>query len=177
ATFVVLYGAYLTFIPLYLAHRFGSTALSIGLIMSIGSLSTAVTASRLGPLNRRFREERLITAAFALYALSFVVIPLLPGHWWVAAPVALFGIAQGINYPGVMSLLAGLAPTEHRGIFMSMNGMVLRIGQTLGPVVMAGVFAWGGMAQVFYAATSICLAMFLVMPWMIGTGAPRPHRA
>jgi MFS family permease len=82
--------------------------------------------------------------------------------------VALFGIAQGMNYPVVMSLLAGLAPTEHRAIFMSANGMVLRVGQTLGPLVMAGVFAWGGMAMVFYAATGICLAMFLILPPLIG---------
>ena len=57
---------------------------------------------------------------------------------------------------------------EHRAIFMSANGMVLRIGQTLGPLVMAGVFAWGGMDRVFYAAMAICLGMFLALPWMIG---------
>lgn len=169
-TFIVLYGAYMTFIPLHLADRFDSSALAIGIIMSVGSLSTAVTASRLGFFNRYFSEERLIVVAFVLYAASFVVIPFLPGHWWVALPVALFGVAQGFNYPGVMSLLAGLAPTEHRGIFMSVNGMVLRTGQTLGPLVMAGVFAWGGMDRVFFAATLICLVMFLALPGIIGPG-------
>ena len=167
-TFIVLYGAYTTFIPLHLADRFGSTALAIGLIMSVGSLSTAVTASNLRFLNRIFTSERLITNAFALYALSFLAIPWLPGHWLVAIPVALFGVAQGMNYPVVMSLLAGLAPTEHRAIFMSANGMVLRIGQTLGPLIMAAVFAWGGMAQVFYVAMGICIAMFLFIPVLIG---------
>jgi ACDE family multidrug resistance protein len=166
-TFVVLYGAYSTFIPLHLAERFGSTALAIGLIMTVGSLSTALTASRLGALSRRFHPESLIIFAFALYAVSFVIIPWLPGHWWVALPVALFGVAQGLNYPVVMTLLTGLAPTEHRGVFMSVNGMVLRAGQTLGPLIMAGVFAWGGMDWVFYAATGICLGVFLILPAMI----------
>jgi predicted MFS family arabinose efflux permease len=167
-TFIVLYGAYTTFIPLHLAHRFGSTALAIGLIMSVGSLSTAITASSLRFLNRVTTPEWLISSAFALYALSFIAIPRLPGHWLVAIPVALFGVAQGMNYPVVMSLLAGLAPTEHRAIFMSANGMVLRVGQTLGPLIMAGVFAWGGMVWVFYAAAGICIGMFLFVPWMIG---------
>jgi MFS family permease len=71
-----------------------------------------------------------------------------------------------------MSLLAGLAPTEHRGIFMSVNGMVLRTGQTLGPVVMAGVFAWGGMDRVFFVATAICLVMFFALPRVIGRERP-----
>jgi len=167
-TFIVLYGAYTTFIPLYLADRFGSTALAIGLIMSVGSLSTAVTASSLRFLNRIFSSERLITNAFALYALSFLAIPFLPGYWLIAIPVALFGVAQGMNYPVVMSLLAGLAPPEHRAIFMSANGMVLRVGQTLGPLIMAGVFAWGGIEWVFYAAMGICIGMFILLPWMIG---------
>lgn len=167
-TFIVLYGAYTTFIPLHLAGRFNSSALAIGLIMTTGSLSTAVTASSLRFLNRTFSPERLIHYAFALYALSFLVMPWLPGHWLVAMPVALFGVAQGMNYPLVMSLLAGLAPDEHRAIFMSANGMVLRVGQTLGPLVMAAVFAWGGMVWVFYAAAGICLAMFMLLPWLIG---------
>ena len=169
-TFIVLYGAYTTFIPLDLADRFGTSALAIGLIMTVGSLSTAVTASSLRSLHRIMTSERLITSAFLLYALSFVCIPLLPGHWWVTIPVALFGVAQGMNYPVVMSLLAGLAPMEHRAVFMSANGMVLRIGQTLGPLIMAAVFAVGGMTVVFLAATGICLAMFAVLPFFVGKG-------
>jgi MFS family permease len=172
-TFIVLYGAYSVFIPLHLADRFGSTPLAIGLIMTVGSLATAVTAARLGALSRRFRSERLIVSAFALYALAFLAIPPLPGHWWATFPVALFGFAQGLNYPVVMTMLAGLAPTEHRGIFMSVNGTVLRTGQTLGPVLMAGVFSVGGMAWVFYAAAGICVAVFLTLPLMIFQDPPR----
>jgi MFS family permease len=167
-TFIVLYGAYTTFIPLHLSDRFGSSAFAIGIIMSVGSLSTAITASNLRLLTKHLTSERLITWAFALYAVSFLAIPYLPGHWLVALPVGLFGVAQGMNYPVVMSLLAGLAPMEHRAIFMSANGMVLRIGQTLGPLVMAGVFAWGGMVMVFYVAMGICLGMFLILPLLIG---------
>ena len=166
-TFIVLYGAYTTFIPLHLADRFDSSALAIGLIMSVGSLSTAITASCLRFLSRHLSPERLITNAFVLYALSFFAIPLLPGHWLVAIPVALFGVGQGMNYPVVMSVLAGLAPTEHRAIFMSANGMVFRVGQTLGPLIMAGVFAWGGMDGVFYASAGICAGMFVLLPFLI----------
>ncbi len=175
-TFVVLYGAYTTFIPLHLAARFGSSSFGIGLIMTVGSLSTAVTAARLGILSRFLSRERLIHLSFALYALSFVVIPWLPGHWWVAIPVALFGVAQGLNYPVILALLAGLAPMEHRAIFMSAHTMALRIGQTLGPLVMAGAYGLWGMDGVFLAATGICLAVVAFIPLMIGMGK-RGHGA
>jgi len=85
----------------------------------------------------------------------------------MALPVAVFGVAQGLNYPVVMTLLAGMAPTEHRGIFMSVNGMVLRGGQTLGPVIMAGVFTWGGMGSVFFASAGICFGVFLLLPLLL----------
>jgi len=175
-TFVVLYGAYSTFIPLYLSDRFGSSALVIGIVMTIGSLSTAVTAARLGQVSKRVEPELLIILAFILYALSFAAIPWVPGNWGITLPVALFGVGQGLNYPVVMTLLTGLAPTEHRGVFMSVNGTVLRGGQTLGPMVMAGVFAWGGMEWVFYAAAGICLGVALFLPFLILTPTP-PHES
>jgi predicted MFS family arabinose efflux permease len=166
-TFIVLYGAYTTFIPLHLAGRFDTTPPGIGLIMTVGSLATAVTAGALGTLSRRFTQTGLMITGFVLYAASFLIIPWLPGAGWVALPVALFGVAQGMNYPVVMSMLAAIAPTRHRGVFMSANGMVLRAGQTLGPLVMGGVSAWWGMDRVFHVATGICLTTTMVLPWFL----------
>lgn len=174
-SFVVLYGAYMTFIPLFLAERFGSTAPLIGPIMTLGSLATAVTASRLGSLSRTIRKESLLAWAFALFALSFLLIPWLPGHWWMALAVGLFGVAQGFNYPVVLSLLAGIAPEEQRAMFMSVNGMVIRIGQASGPLVMAAIFAISGMTGVFYASAGICLAMFFVLPLLLGGSDAGPR--
>lgn len=166
-SFMVLYGAYMTFIPLHLAARFGSTALSIGPIMTVGSLATAVTASRLGVLNRSFPPERLLPFAFALFGISFLIIPWLPGHWWMALAVGIFGVGQALNYPVVLTLLAGVAPGQHRAIFMSTNGMVIRIGQALGPVIMAVVFAAGGINAVFFTAAGISLVVFVGLPFLI----------
>lgn len=176
-TFVVLYGAYTTFIPLYLSQRFGSSALAIGLVMTVGSLATAVTSAQLGRISRRIRTEHLLLIAFLLYGASFIVIPWLPRHGAVALAVALFGVGQGLNYPVVMTLLTELAPTERRGVFMSVNGTVLRGGQTLGPVLMAAVFAWGGMAWVFYASAGICMGVVLILPFLILDSHPRARSA
>lgn len=169
-SFAVLYGAYMTFIPLYLAERFGSSPPLIGPVMTLGSLATAVTASRLGALSRFVSRESLLAWAFGLFAISFLIIPWLPGHWWMVVAVGIFGVAQGFNYPVVLSLLAGIAPEEQRAIFMSVNGMVIRIGQAVGPLVMAAVFAAGGMAGVFYASAGICGGAFLFLPFLLGKG-------
>jgi MFS family permease len=163
-TFILIFGPYLVFLPVILGTRFQATPLIIGIIMSCGSLSTAVTSARLEPLSRRFSQKGLIRAAFFIYAVAFLAIPFLPTIWLFPLPVMLFGFAQGINYPAVLTLLAGLAPTKNRAAFMSTNGMVLRTGQTLGPVVTAGAFLWGGIEAVFHLSAALSLALFLVIP-------------
>jgi len=168
-SFVVLYGAYMTFIPLHLFAKFGSTAPAIGLVMTLGSLTTAVTASRLGAISRIFPADRLLPVAFAIFAVSFLIIPWATGYWWVALAVGIFGIGQAWNYAVVLTLLAGEAPDEHRAVFMGMNGMVIRIGQAMGPVIMAGVFGLGGMKSVFLTSAGICLVVFLVLPFLLRT--------
>jgi MFS family permease len=79
----------------------------------------------------------------------------------------MFGAAMGLNIPSLQTLLAGLAPAERRAAFMSINGMVLRLGQTLGPVVMGVMYASGGLRAPFFggavlAMVTIGLVMGLV---------------
>ncbi len=169
-SFVVLYGAYMTFIPLHLSARFGSSPPSIGLVMTLGSLTTALVASRLGVLSRFVSPDRLLPMAFVLFSLSFLFIPIAPGYWWVALAVGVFGVGQAWNYAVVLTLLAGEAPDEHRAIFMGVNGMVIRTGQALGPVIMAGVFAAGGIPAVFYGASGLCLVVFISLPFLLRRG-------
>ena len=69
--------------------------------------------------------------------------------------------------PSISALLAGLAPMEHRAIFMSLNGMLIRLGQTLGPMIMAGFFAIAGLGAVYLAGTGLSLIMFVLIAFLI----------
>jgi MFS family permease len=156
-TFMILYGMLVSFLPVYLAQRFGAEAWAIGTIIASASLTTALLAARLGALARAVPLRLLLALAFGLYALSAVLVPLMPGLWWVLLPVLAFGAAQGLNIPTVQAMLADLAPMEQRGAFMALNGTVLRLGQTLGPVVMGGAFVAWGMDGVFWATAALAL--------------------
>jgi len=166
-TFVILYGAYLTYFPLLLG-LFGAQPFIIGLIMSSMSLTTAFTSSQLGKLTKRYSEKSLLRAAFVLYAAALFAIPSTPKLWALLIPTVLFGIAHGLNLPSIQTLLATLAPMEHRAAFMSVNGMVLRFGQTIGPILMGLVFGMWGMSGVFYAAALFAILMFLLAAILIG---------
>ncbi|MBZ0201186.1 MAG: MFS transporter, partial [Ignavibacteriaceae bacterium] len=158
-TFIILYGSYLTFFPFLLAHSFNANTLVIGLMMSSMSIVTAITSSQLGKLAAKFSAVTLLKIAFALYTLSLILIPFMNVIWFLFLPITIFGIAHGINIPGLQTLLADYSPAEQRAAFMSLNGMVLRLGQTLGPVVMGALFVTFGINGVFLSGALIALLM------------------
>jgi len=168
STFILLYGTYLTFFPFLLDSRFSAPPFVIGIFFSVSSLTTAVTSSQLGRLTAKYSSKNMLKVAFIIYAVAFTIIPLVPYLWLLVIPLILFGTAQGLNIPSLQTMLTNLAPVENRAAFMSLNGMVLRIGQTLGPIIMGFVFVAFGIAGVYYAGAVFALLMFALILVMIG---------
>jgi len=163
STFILLYGTYLTYFPFLLDSDFSAPPFIIGLFFSVASLTTAVTSSQLGRLSAKYSDKILLKAAFIIYTISFTIIPLMPSLWLLIFPLILFGMAQGLNIPSLQTMLTNLAPIENRAAFMSLNGMVLRIGQTLGPIIMGFVFTFSGISGVYFAGAAFALFLFLLI--------------
>jgi sugar phosphate permease len=90
------------------------------------------------------------------------MIPLAQNLLVLWIPIVLFGVAQGLSIPNLQALLASLAPIEHRGAFLSVNGLVLRMGQTLGPPLMGVASSMGGIGTAFYSGAAIAAAMLVL---------------
>lgn len=165
-TFILLYGAFLTYFPLLLGESFHASPFVIGLIASCSSLSTAAVSSQLGRITKRFSEGTLIKTAFAIYALALVSIPLVPSLWLFLIPAIIFGLAQGMNIPSIHTLVAGLAPLDYRAAFMSVNATMLRLGQTVGPPLIGLFYVYWGFNATFFAAAALSLlAPLLALIW------------
>jgi MFS family permease len=163
-TFILLYGSFLTYLPLHLDEQFNMPPYQIGLILSFSSIATAIVSTQLGPLTARISYKNLLIIVNVVYVISMVIIPITANQWWMLLPSGLFGVAQGINIPALQTLLAGSAPLEYRAAFLSANGTVLRLGQTLGPVVIGMVYLGFGMGATFYAGALIAVTMgFIVL--------------
>ncbi len=167
STFIILYGAYITVFPLYLKDSFNATPLQIGLVMSAMSVATAITSSRLGRIVEKFHKSRIIIFAFALYVIALVLIPLMPKIIYVVFPALIFGTAQGLNLPATMTFLADLSSIKYRAAFMSVNGMVLRIGQTIGPILVGFVMANFDLSLAFYLAAGLAVCMMIFAKIML----------
>jgi MFS transporter, ACDE family, multidrug resistance protein len=168
-TFIILFGPQLTFLPILMDERFEAPSYLRGAVLSGASLTTALTSAQLGTLTSRVGERTLLKIAFVLYAAGLVGVAFAPSVWLLLVPAILFGIAQGINLPNVFSLLNAHAPSENRGAFMAANGMTLRAGQTIGPLLMAATAGTLGLTGAYLAATALALlALILVLTLLRG---------
>jgi ACDE family multidrug resistance protein len=161
-TFIMVYGSLLTYLPFLVDQSFGASPFIVGLILAAMSVSTAVTSSLLGKIARILSEKTLIKISFVLYPLALVMIPVIPVIHLLVVPVTIFGIAQGLNIPSIQTVLAGYAPLEQRAAFMSFYGMVLRLGQTMGPIIMGVVFVAWGISTVFYVGACFSVGMVVI---------------
>jgi len=157
--FLVIYGAYLAYLPFLMERSFQASSWEIGLTMSAMSLATAVTSSQLGRLTDWLREKMLLQLACICYALALGTMPLAPTMGTLFVPVVLLGIGQGLSIPSLQTLLAARAPLERRGAFMAVNGVALRLGQTLGPILMGVVYSRWGVDGTFYVAACVAVGM------------------
>ena len=162
ANFVLLYGAYVTYLPILMANSFKQPPLQIGLILSSISISVAIASSQLGRLTRRFSEADLVKTSFVFYALALLIVPFVPNIWLLLIPTTIFGVGLGIGFPSIQTLLVALAPKGYLGAVISVNGTFFGLGQTLGPLLMGIAFAIGGINSVFYAGVCFALATLIV---------------
>ena len=160
-TFIILFGPLLTYLPILMYATFGSSPLVIGAVIASASLTTALGSTQVGRLSSYFSEKTLIWTSFVLYAVALCLVPLMPSVGLLLVPTVLFGLAQSLNLPNAFSLLTDAAPQENRGIFISINSTMLRLGQTLGPVIMAAAMPLG-LGGAYFAAAALAVTMFFV---------------
>ncbi len=171
-TFILIYGAFLTYLPFLLAERFEASPARIGLLISAASVSTAIVSARLGRLVARFGERRLMLVGFAIYVISLLALPVAGSTWTLLAAILLFGAANGINIPSMLSLLMSLAPAQYRAAFMAVNGSLFRLGQTVGPLLAALALRWWGLDGVYLASAGAAAVTLAVVAGL--TRRPQP---
>jgi len=170
--FVLLYGVYLTYFPILLSERLDATSIHIGLVMSIMSLVTAATSSQLGRINKRFQSKTILLFGASFYFLSMLSLLISQSWIQVIVSVIVFGLGHGLLVPSIQNLLVGFASIKERAAFMSVNSMVLRIGQTVGPLLVGVFYAIGSLHASFMAGAVVAMTMFGVIAWMVKVSNP-----
>lgn len=166
--FVMLGGAFLTFYALFFAQVFPSTLkflgvewareLVTGLAMSLFSVMVGVLSSRIGAIHGRLGFHRALGLAFVSYAASLYLFQLTASLPIILGSIMWLGAAHGIAMPSIVALHTRLAPAGMTASYISLNSLVFRLGQTLGPVLMAAIYSLSGdLHTVFVVAALLAL--------------------
>ena len=80
--FIVLYGAFLSFFPILMESRFQANSLTIGITMSLMSITTAICSSQLGKIRKKAKRRK--TDAYRCLNLDSLDLPdyLIPDECW-----------------------------------------------------------------------------------------------
>jgi MFS family permease len=171
-TFFILYGAFMSFFPIFLAQRFNAEPWLIGAMMSSMTLVTALMSSQLPKLSRKQPQFKLLGISFSLYAIAVFILPSSMELWIVLIPLVIYGIGRGMCFPSIQSLLSESSSTEFRAAIMSMNGMAVRVGQTLGPFATGLIFIFGGIEAPFMLCAGLAIANLLPIFILSRQGMP-----
>ena len=161
-TFIILYGPIVTYLPLLLNSRFEASPFTIGMVISSASFITALAASQMGRLAHFMSQPLMISLSAFAYGAAMIMLPAAESALWCILPVCMFGLGQGLNMPNSMSMLTAIAPMEQRAVFMSVNGMLLRAGQTIAPILMGLVYSGFSLQAVFYAGAVVAAAILVI---------------
>jgi MFS family permease len=137
--FVVLYGGVLTTFPFLMDQDLGLSAFGIGAILTASSAATAVSSSMNGRLARRFSNPPIIAVGVAALGLGLAGIAWAPTPVLAAVGILPFGAGMGLSMPSLDTEVSQLVPDRFRGGAMSLRTSMVRLGQTIGPPLYAGL--------------------------------------
>ncbi len=166
-TFMMLYGPIITSFPHLADHLHGASPSTIGGIVAISSFSAALIASTLGKLSTRFSPRTLLLSSQCFYLVALFSIPFVANIWLMPLPIFLFGMGQGLNMPTINTIMVGQAEQSQRGAIMAVNGLALRLSQTLAPLFFGMIGFVFGIESAFFAGAGMAL---LMMALLLGSG-------
>ena len=164
---------------LYGQVTFNMGPAEIGLILgAMGILSVIVQGGLIGPLTRRFGEEKVLLGGLLVSMTGLLGLALLPTRWGMIASALVFNAGNVLLQPSVTSLISQRTDPRTQGAAMGISNSFQSLGRATGPL-------WAGFAfdiyhtLSFWTAAIIQLAAFVYGLNSLGRAAPdsRPFPA
>ncbi len=139
--FVVIFGVFLTVLPVHLEQEFGLGPAARGLVLSTPAIGSTIAAFNLRRARSRFSIRTILVGSGLLISVSALLVGLAPTVLMVVMASIIYGLGEGLNIPGLQDVMASSAPADQRASVMASFVMSIRIGQTVGPIAAAALFA------------------------------------
>ena len=159
--FVLIFGAFLTALPVHLKDDFDVSAGFRGLVLGVPAIPSTIMALNLGRLRSRFGAGPVLVCGSLAVGLGLGVLGVAETLPILMIGPIVYGLGEGLMIPTLQDAVTSAAPATSRGAIVASFVGVSRLGQTVGPVMAgAGLVAFGSEA-VFLVGAALALAMAL----------------
>ncbi len=139
--FTVIFGVFLTALPVHLEDRFGLGPGPRGLVLSTFAVGATIVSFNLGRIRAVVPLRLLLTASTFFIALASLGLALAPSLALVVVAVLIYGFGDGSVIPALQDVATSVPPPEQRASVMAVWVSAIRSGQTVGPLSAAALFA------------------------------------
>jgi len=157
--FMLIFGLFLTALPVHLEREFGLGAGARGLVIAAPAITSTIAALRLGRLRARFGAVKIVAGAAVLFTIAFVIIGTAGSLVILVGGAMLYGLGEGIFIPTLQDIVAGAAPASQRGAVVALWVGAARAGQTVGPLAAAGVYGAVGTHATFVVGGAVAATL------------------
>jgi ACDE family multidrug resistance protein len=137
--FFVIFGAFLTVIPIHLEEDFGFEAGLRGAMLGLPAVASSAVGFNLGRIRARWGLRAVLVTSGLTWIVAFALLAASPLVAMLVVGCLLYGMGEGAFIPTLQDVAITNAPPEHRGGVVAMWVGFARLGQTVGPLVAAGI--------------------------------------
>ena len=161
--------------------QFGWGPRPIGFVFFyVGLLSALMQGGLIGPLTRRFGEERLMLGGLILIAVGLLVMPFARTLPVLLVALSALALGMGAMQPSINSLISRRAGAEQQGEVLGVAQSVGGLSRVLGPLIAGTLFNELGRGSPFLwgaALVAAALAIGWQLPRGVAVAAPPPGPA
>jgi DHA1 family multidrug resistance protein-like MFS transporter len=137
-TFFLRTGVRSTLVPLFAANNLGMDSSDIGLVLTIGGITTAITITPMGSVSDKIGRKIPLAVCLVLTAASTLMIPLSTDLLTLSIVLAIYGAVIGFSGPSA-AYVADVSPQDKLEISMGLYRMISDAGFVIGPLLLGFV--------------------------------------
>jgi predicted MFS family arabinose efflux permease len=166
ASFVMIFGVFLSTLPIHLENEFGFGASMRGLFLALPAIPSTLVAFNLQRVRERMSAKRLLVACSLAFAAGFGLIGASGSVALIVIGCVVYGVGEGALIPTLQARAVELSPPQHRGAVVAVYVGAARAGQTIGPLGAAALF--GATTTFVTLEVGAVLALALAVMFALG---------
>jgi len=133
--FLLRTGVRTTLVPLFAANNLGLDEISIGLILTIGAITTTLTIVPMGKISDRIGRKKPLALCLVLTAGATLLIPFSMDLLTLSIALAIYGAVIGLSGPAA-AYVTDVSPQDKLEISMGLYRMISDFGFVVGPLLL-----------------------------------------